>query len=87
MGLSQWIYSLDSHYENSSTISNKCRNILKSCVECIDNIYIKAPEIFTRENFEFIEIEGMVNFNEEFLSFFKKNPSTCDANLFMPNDF
>ncbi|RIA97147.1 hypothetical protein C1645_855070 [Glomus cerebriforme] len=57
MGLSQWIYSLDSHYENSSTISDKCRNILKNCVECIDNIYLNTPEILTRENFEFIEIE------------------------------
>ncbi|CAB4374678.1 unnamed protein product [Rhizophagus irregularis] len=68
MGLSQWSYSLDSHYENSSTISNTCRNILKSCVECIDNIYINAPEILTHENFYFIEIEvpGMNSIIDEF---------------------
>ncbi|GBC06037.1 hypothetical protein RclHR1_06580009 [Rhizophagus clarus] len=68
MGLSQWIYSLDSHYENSSTISNTCRNILKSYVECIDNIYTNAPEILTRESYEFIKIEvpGVHSIIDEF---------------------
>ncbi|CAI2162417.1 7458_t:CDS:2 [Funneliformis geosporum] len=57
MGLSQWIYSLDRHYDNSGTISNDCRNILKNCVDCIKNTYFNTPELFTREIFEFVENE------------------------------
>src|SRR5688500_8554819 len=83
MGLSQWSYSLDSHYENSSTISNTCRNILKSCVECIDNIYINDHEILTNENFYFIKIESMVKFQQKnFICFFLKN-NIYDANLYI----
>ncbi|CAG8587726.1 13751_t:CDS:2 [Funneliformis mosseae] len=57
MGSSQWIYSLDRHYDNSGTISNDCRNILKNYVDCIMDTYSNTPELITREVFEFVEIE------------------------------